>query len=879
MYNSVIGFPFFYIIKDSIFFWHQNSQYYFYFVKKEGLVMNFLSLYHLFKHKKSFFIMIVLLTVIFTMLPVAFKLLSVGQEQVQADITDFSRGKYDLLVRTSQTEHEEILGLVEENYLGVGDGGITLDEWQEISDDPRIEVAAPVASLGFFTKVGQSFQLPEPPEGPVRYTVLNETTDGLNNYVINEQVAYRLFQLPDGSFDTFYPFELMNVFNDFSGSHNFYIPSSYHPVVAIDPHAEHELTGIDFSLLFEDIHSQLNYLYEDANYIPLLDVSNTFTPIQTTLTVESVDVSEEDIKQLKNEVGMYEDMYLDDLIYYAGVREEYTEEKDYVENYLNSLPAKSEDTYKINFFEYLSAFEQDWYMLDEEYQVVMGSEYDIHQHGEVGRHSGFNNEQNIFYRASPPAYEVSDDKLSVKLVDMEGDIPIHRELEEIEYQQYNIDGINDHLHYFIQVGQVDVGDVEHELAASPLGIYHYQYGTDKETNTELQPTHHAGSFLPLPANGLVSIEWAEYFKGDAPIDAIRIKVAGITGYTDEAAALIREVAEDIEALGFHVDIIAGSSHQTIDVDVEGIGIVSMPWTTLGAAESIIQSWNIFSIIISSAFLLIAILSLMARFRVLHSEVKAEQKRLALIGWSDQSINRFYLNQWLFQVIVSILISLVILIIFFEIDLLLIVGLSITVLLIFLLKFIPNRLLKRNKSKVFKPSPSILTSNIRFYKDYILASSLQIILLLASVGFLITVSNIISDRIRTTNLGEYIHFQIDGSQQALLIGSIALTTFTLTESLYRLWLARKKQIQFLTVVGWRNGEIVKSVFKETLAWMMPVIVIGGLLASILVFLLFDFTLTIVSLNIIISLIILSLFSLFLFISLSLLLNRKEKGETI
>lgn len=264
-----------------------------------------LHLHYLVKNKKSFGMMVFLLVIILTLLPVATSILLQGSQKVRTNITDFARGKYDLLVRPAPSAIEEQLGLVEENYLGVGNGGITLDEWRKIAADDRVEIAAPVASLRFFTKITNSYRLPMP-EGPTRYSVTYETTDGVHTYKIDEQVAYMLFPVGEMSYDTYHPEELSNIFG-IGGYPTFVIPYSFHPVIAIDPEMEGALTGIDFSILQEEISAFESYSSSDHQFIPLVDVSDSATPITITITVESLDISKEEIINLKEKVGLDSD--------------------------------------------------------------------------------------------------------------------------------------------------------------------------------------------------------------------------------------------------------------------------------------------------------------------------------------------------------------------------------------------------------------------------------------------------------------------------------------------------------------------------------------------------------------------------------------------
>src|SRR5690625_2895398 len=94
-----------------------------------GLMNNF----KLNSNRMIFMMIIILLVVISTVAYTLSTLNDTGQ-QVKQDITDFSRGAYDILIRPvdARTEAEKQLNIIEENYLGVGDGGITIAQWQDI---------------------------------------------------------------------------------------------------------------------------------------------------------------------------------------------------------------------------------------------------------------------------------------------------------------------------------------------------------------------------------------------------------------------------------------------------------------------------------------------------------------------------------------------------------------------------------------------------------------------------------------------------------------------------------------------------------------------------------------------------------------------------
>lgn len=104
---------------------------------------------------------------------------------VTDNLENYSRGSYDILVRPegARTKIEGHLQTVEENYIGDGAGGISIEEWKKIKEHPEIEIAAPVAALGYFTSNTDSIQLPL-----LDYPALFEwqffTSDGINDYPV-----------------------------------------------------------------------------------------------------------------------------------------------------------------------------------------------------------------------------------------------------------------------------------------------------------------------------------------------------------------------------------------------------------------------------------------------------------------------------------------------------------------------------------------------------------------------------------------------------------------------------------------------------------------------------------------------------------------------
>lgn len=75
--------------------------------------------------------------------------------QVQSTVSRNFRGAYDILVRPADsfTPLERQLGLVRQNYLGGIFGGISLRQYEDVKRIPDVEVAAPIANLGYVAPI------------------------------------------------------------------------------------------------------------------------------------------------------------------------------------------------------------------------------------------------------------------------------------------------------------------------------------------------------------------------------------------------------------------------------------------------------------------------------------------------------------------------------------------------------------------------------------------------------------------------------------------------------------------------------------------------------------------------------------------------------
>jgi hypothetical protein len=157
-------------------------------------------------------------------------------------------------------------------------------------------------------------------------------------------------------------------------------------------------------------------------------------------------------------------------------------------------------------------------------------------------------------------------------------------------------------------------------------------------------------FITAAPGAFTDLEGGRTLRGGVPIDAIRVRVAGITSYTPEAQNKIVQVAGQIELLGLNATIVAGSSPQEVSlyvpdyfVDAIGnsadLGWVSQEWSTLGAAITVEAA-------LSGTTLALAVVALVSGTVGLGVTTLANARRLrpivaglAQIGWRRSHIRK------------------------------------------------------------------------------------------------------------------------------------------------------------------------------------------------------------------------------------------------
>jgi putative ABC transport system permease protein len=797
----------------------------------------------LLRRKKLASMFIIALGVIFTMLPFLYGTLIKTQTLIDSDIKKNYRGTYDILVRPegSRNDIEKKYGLVEENYLGIGQGGISIRDYEKIKSLDGVDIAAPIASLGYFTGISRAIVLPMPDRSE-RISVQFYTSDGIHRYPVGPKGTG--YVINNSGTDTIDKLADFHIFNAFMSTRNpaVIIPQTYHLLVAIDPDSEEKLTGISFKKL-KTKNRPFYYdklTFGNAPIFPVMKLTDAVVPLSANIEVEDLRTDPSTVSSLKQKYGIKEDQRFAKVL----KRGEATYKK--LLNDLDHYVSGNKRTYTIDISKYLDPFLSNPLMIDKNYHIKMNTEVAILQ--DAGNTS-------VYYKTSDISYEIENVNqrlLAVRELGKIGHIPVYRETKKMGVARSESDKVPFVLN---PVGSYSEKMKINKLTASPLGIYGLTPTVSKETGKTVHSTILPGSYVSSPASGVTTLAAAKLIKGQKPIDVIRIRVGGIHDYNEAAEKKIRDVAGKIASLGFDVDIVAGASYQKMDVDVEGTGHVLEPWTTLGAAVTIHNSWNGLAVMLMISFAIIGVLYLFTRLAFWRVDKQKENLLLTQLGWEEKDIQKkakFELVVLTFAAFVlSVLVTMIIReILFGSIIQALAVQSAILLVTFFIILFSPFKLGKRKPSDKIK-SGRLLRKNLHYYKAFIRLPFVQILLttFVSAFSFLVIVANV--KKTNLTSLGQYINLHASTYHIIFILGAYLLAVFTMIEGQMTLLKVRSTETRNFISIGWAVKDIVKLYLMEMAIWAGAAILLGTAIALLVCHLVFAFYLSLTVYTILIS----------------------------
>ncbi len=489
-------------------------------------------------------------------------------------LSRYWRTTYDILVRPagSRSPIEEKYGLVEANHLSGIWGGITFEQYNSIKAIPGVEIAAPIAMLGYLTGVAPNEEMRFPPyPGVYRLDEMTTLDDGARTYTV-PGFPMRHYYYFDRN-----PQEL--TFDDFKLSRrienlNVNLPKDtinggvFFPllIAGIDPAQEAALIGLNRTIV------KGRYLRGDESLNPQYEIGEIIDPelfnpapqvlesaINLSVLVNTTNyVSVTNHAELKRVVLPPDVTTVEDILARGGT------------DYLDSLPI---ETLTVTQVDSRRLYQQMIESLTSRNIILMGW-------------AALSNPSALVYRESTPPFLYQGLVLAIEEPHLGQDgWPQYRASGKAEFNAlfwwdvkgvFDIEGLS---------RPADVNRAPLETYLPPVAILRYdEQGRPVDPPRELRPTLNLAGYIQPPPLLLTTLEAARALRGEAAISAIRVRVGGIDQLTPQAQRKIEAIAIEIQRqTGLDVDIMVGSSPRRILVHVPGIGYVEEQWIQKGVS--------------------------------------------------------------------------------------------------------------------------------------------------------------------------------------------------------------------------------------------------------------------------------------------------------
>jgi cell division protein FtsX len=750
------------------------------------------------------------------------------------------------------------MGVVEGNYLGTPAGGITLAQYELIKALPEIEVAAPVATVGFLLNStgGIVIELQGASPGVLyRSEMTIASSDGTPTELHRSESYFGISpdSQPEGS--SLFSFGVHDALQGPSGLivvEVGQLPVLWTLVAGIDPCEESALVHLDrvtqggYLPVAQTLSETIDMAFggRRATRIPLIVSNTAFLNLSVFLKLQSLPfddaatwkrltdiiargepgqvfsnlaqefaspIMKVEIEQTVDLDGVIRPMAAEAITFRPGKDAEATKSGFFTRSQTNVLLYPG----AIHYREELSPSESG--------QLTLAAVEQGHWSTEI----------------EPKIQSLMPSGWVMPRMDVPGDASIFRSLDAYEPQPFVFDvrGTYD---------IVRAASFQDPLSYVPLGIYEPPLATlryDEDGRPilprTLPPDLNPGGFIPRPPLALTTLQGAAYLRGREDfIDAIRVRVAGIEGYTPESVEKIEQVASEItERTGLHVDIVAGSSPQTVIVRVPGLGYVEERWTTLGATERITRGLNAANLILMACLLLTAVLFVSNTAQLSMLSRREELGVLKAVGWRDRDISRFMMrDSFGTGVVGAALAALAALTLTLALgldpDWHVVATVSVAVPCLYLISSwrptqsaagrTPAELLRRgewaisHRERSFPVSLSLLGLALRQVYRMRKRSFLLISITAAGVSLAIVLADIMGELqgvLSVTVLGEFVALRVRSYHHIMIITALSMGGLATLEGLLVSVTERAHDFALLAAVGWERRYVLLVVIVE------------------------------------------------------------------
>jgi putative ABC transport system permease protein len=826
--------------------------------------------------------------------------------QVRGTVAGNWKAAYDILVRPpgSYTPIERQQGLVRDNYLSGIFGGITLRQWQTILSIPGVEVAAPVANIGYIvlrTAVpvpvseflnGDPSQLyrihsewladnatSRYPAADTYMYVTGRDQLVLKAGEVREVVPGRAGTLPvcSGFYlskkDLRSPFDLRNsqaIYCYSTQSHVVdytYWPSKDDPfpagqfgvlvpvaipvlLAAIDPVQEAKLVGLDRSVVSGrfltegEVASLVSTPDSKVRVVPLLASTNVFVDETLGASVERLAVpTGTDVPAIlaSKKAGPF-------LAQLTG-------------SAVGSQRIPIQPAYQA-LLQTFSAPPSGFNLLYDSYRTVSPVTYSV---------DGSD-------RLAPAVVENPDQIWASKFIN--GYFPISTDNADVQFRTISAREGSNAIHQgvadlpMLQVtGRFDPSQLQEfsSLSQVPLESYLPPQAQPADATSRdalgckpLTPTLNVGDYLQQPPLAFTTLQAAQVFEDPAifkgasqgaPISAIRVRVAGVTGPDPVSRERIRRVAQAIEQqTGLVVDITAGSSPHPLQIQLPA-GKFGRPalllqegWTKKGVAVAIISALDRKSL---TLFVLVLVVSALFLANGAFASVRSRRREigtLLCLGWSKRNIFRVVLGEMVLIGLIAGLAGTAIAAGLAQalalksplVRTLLVAPVAVLVALLaglvpawraarsLPIEAIKPQVSEPRRARAIRGTPRMALFNLLRLPGRTVLGAAALLVGVGALGFLLAVNLSFRGTLVGTLLGQVVSVQVRGVDYLSAGLAIALGGLSVANVLFLNLRERAAELVTLRTIGWRQSQLGRLVSLEGVGIGIVGSVLGGAL---------------------------------------------------
>ncbi|WP_194841349.1 ABC transporter permease [Salinibacillus xinjiangensis] len=724
------------------------------------------------------------------------------------------KSSYHIVVRPSDSRSvTEDKNLLEPNYLSGLSGGISLDQYQQIKAMNDVEVAAPIAMMGYLQNSVSLNKVNYTEPGVYRLNINESTNSGANTIENENEIYFSVGWQPPGTNQDY-------GITQFNGNLDY---GTNVLLAGIDPKSEAALVGIDKAMIESDYLSNQDEVETtnsdevSATEIPVIVSNQEFVDGKISYTIEKLSISSfaenpsEAMEKVKDQGGR---------------------------EYLNQQSGELVDVFSYttkeahqNIVEQISAGSgtiRDFYWMPFKPSAVSYREVT----------SPYPDRWAYSYEVDP--YVIPEDSplavdYSYRPVTMFGETSQEWPRLELDFK-----GIFDPTKLEIS---------KDPLTELPMETYFpskADWVLDSENQPvnppkEMKPLNNPYGFLTKPPLMLTTIEAAAQVLGEKPISSIRLKVEGVEKLNEESEQILQRVADRIESeTGLITDITLGSSPQPALTHIPGIGDqetlgwIEQPWIKLGSSVTIFEESKVgMSGVVASVIVVAMVYVFSSNIMMMYAR-KKEFAVLLSFGWRPNQLTKLlFLEALLIGLFVSMISWLTLGLVYafhdIETSILRIFLIGVFGVAIYVIgAFIPG-LLVRNISPYETMKTGEMTAAKKFFKtnsvtamslNHMLAKwkrSLLSIVAIALPASLLIFFLFITFRLRgimyTTWLGEYVAMEV-GTMHYIAMGvAIAIAVLTTAEIIWQNVSERQQELAVLKALGWQNKTVRRLVLME------------------------------------------------------------------